>query len=266
MIGYVIGAGQVSGFDLRVFILVLLCMIFARSAAMAFNRFIDWKIDAKNPRTANREIPAGEIHPRHALWFVIANAAGFLIAAIFINPLCGYLAPLALFIILIYSYSKRFTALCHVILGVGLGLAPVGAFVAVTGEFSLPIILIGVSVVFWVAGFDIIYALQDDDFDASQNLRSIPVWLGRPNALMLSRFFHMITAICMLFAAWLLYERFEWFHYLSMVGVLFFIASLIYQHSLVSKDDLSKIGMAFFTTNGLASLMLGCCVIVDYMI
>ncbi len=266
LVGYIIGTGQVGYFDGRILLLVLLCMIFARSAAMAFNRYVDWQIDVKNPRTANREIPAGVIHPKRALWFVIANALGFLLAAGLINPLCLYLAPVALFVILFYSYSKRYTALCHVILGVGLGLAPVGAYIAVTGAFSVPVILLGAAVVFWVAGFDIIYALKDDDFDASEQLHSIPVWLGRSNALLLSRIFHLITVISLVSAGLFLRDSYEWFWWISGIGILFFILSLFYQHTLVKENDLSKVDRAFFTSNGLASLVLGICVITDFFI
>jgi len=241
-------------------------MVFARSAAMAFNRYIDRNIDAKNPRTADREIPAGVIKPNHALFFVVANAIGFIVAAGMINTLCLLLSPVALFIIFFYSYSKRFTALCHVILGIGLGLAPVGAYVAVTGSFSLPVILIGLSVVFWVAGFDIIYALQDDDFDESQQLHSIPVWLGRASALKLSRVFHLITAITLGTAAFILFQSLQWIGWVSIFGVLFFISSLIYQHLLVSENDLSKVNRAFFTTNGIASLVFGILICVDYFL
>ena len=264
--GYIIGTSETRELDLRVLLLVFLCMIFARSAAMAFNRFVDWRIDAKNPRTATREIPSGDIHPKHALWFVIANVVGFMVTAGLINPLCLYLAPIAVFIILFYSYSKRFTALCHLILGIGLGLAPVGAYVAVTGQFSAPVIYIGLGVVFWVAGFDVIYALQDDDFDASENLHSIPVWLGRKEALNLSRLFHLITAISLLTAGYFLFIQFEWIGLLSIIGLVFFILSLIYQHTLVHPADLSKVGRAFFTTNGVASLILGTSVLLDYFI
>ncbi len=176
-------------FSLEKLILVVLCMVFARSAAMAFNRYIDRKFDAKNPRTSNREIPAGIISPKAALLFVFLSALAFMGAAYFINPLCFYLSPVALLVILGYSYTKRFTPLCHLVLGAGLALAPIGAYLALTEEFdALPLIL-SFAVFFWVSGFDIIYALQDDEFDHSQALNSIPVFLGRKKALLLSRFF-----------------------------------------------------------------------------
>lgn len=264
MMGFVLGVSNTGVFEVRVLLLVILCMVFARSAAMAFNRYIDREIDARNPRTAQREIPSGVIQPHNALYFVIANCIGFVIAAGFINRLCLYLAPVALFVILFYSYSKRYTALCHVILGIGLGLAPVGAYIAVTGMFSIPVILLGIAVLFWVAGFDIIYALQDDNFDKSQNLRSIPVWLGRSRGLILSRFFHLVTAVCLIGGGYMMVQQFDWVGMLSTIGLVYFIGSLIYQHSIVRPDDLSRIGLAFFTTNGLASLVFGVTVILDF--
>lgn len=266
LMGYIIGTSENQEFDWRVLLLIFLCMVFARSAAMAFNRYVDWRIDAKNPRTSMREIPAGLISPKRALWFVILNVVGFLFAAGMINPLCLVLAPVAIFVVLFYSYSKRFTALCHIILGIGLGLAPVGAYVAVTGQFSAPIIYLGLSVVFWVAGFDVIYSLQDDDFDASQNLHSIPVWLGRPNALLLSRTFHLITAVSVCTAWYILYHQMEWVGGLTIAGLLFFISALFYQHTLVRPNDLSRVDRAFFTTNGIASLVFGLFVILDYFV
>ncbi len=266
LIGFIIGTSHAGGFDSTILILVLMCMIFARSAAMAFNRYIDRQIDSRNPRTSNREIPAGIIKPRHALFFVIGMSICFVISAGLINSLCLYLSPIVLFVIFIYSYSKRFTALCHVILGIGLGLAPIGAYVAVTNAFSIPVILIGFAVVFWVAGFDIIYALQDDEFDKSEKLHSLPVFLGRRRALGLSRVFHVITAAFLILAAVLLTESVDWISWISSVGVLFFIASLIYQHQLISEDNLTKIDRAFFTTNGLASLIFGSLILIDFFI
>ena len=161
------------------FVLVILCMIFARSAAMAFNRYLDAQYDAKNPRTAIREIPAGIIKPGNALSFIIVNCVLFIVCTFFINSLCFYLSPVALFVVLFYSYTKRFTAFCHLVLGVGLSLAPIGAYIAVTGVFALLPILFSFTVLFWVSGFDIIYALQDEEFDKANNLKSIPSVLGK---------------------------------------------------------------------------------------
>jgi 4-hydroxybenzoate polyprenyltransferase len=161
------------------FLLVLGCMVFARSAAMAFNRYLDRKFDAKNPRTAVREIPSGIVTPKNALIFTIASCLLFIACCFFINKLCFYLSPVALAVVLGYSYTKRFTPLCHLILGLGLSLAPIGAYLAVTGSFSLLPILFSLAVLFWVSGFDIIYALQDEEFDRSQQLYSIHAWFGK---------------------------------------------------------------------------------------
>ncbi|MDE3250904.1 MAG: putative 4-hydroxybenzoate polyprenyltransferase, partial [Bacteroidota bacterium] len=193
MIGFTLGyftlsrsgvlAGQEAGRLALLFLLVVMCMVFARSAAMAFNRYLDRHFDAKNPRTAIREIPRGIISPERALRFVIVNCVAFVVCTWFINRLCFFLSPLALLVVLGYSYTKRFTALCHLVLGIGLSLAPIGAYLAVTGAFSLLPILFSFAVVFWVSGFDIIYALQDIDFDQSQQLYSIPAALGKAKAL-----------------------------------------------------------------------------------
>jgi 4-hydroxybenzoate polyprenyltransferase len=237
-------------FSFEKLVLVILCMLFARSAAMAFNRFIDRKFDGKNPRTAVREIPAGVISANSALIMVILCCVGFIICAYLINSLCFYLSPVALLVILGYSYTKRFTPLCHLILGAGLALAPIGAYIALTEEFDLIPILLSVVVFFWVSGFDIIYALQDDEFDKSQNLKSIPVFLGRKNALRLSEFFHVLAAC--LVAAGCFSGLFSW---LYIIGTIGFIALLIYQHTLVKPNDLSKVTLAFGTTNGVASVL-----------
>lgn len=154
-------------------------MVFARNAAMAFNRYLDRDIDAKNPRTVMRDIPSGKISARATLIFVIVNCVLFIATTYLINPLCFYLSPIAIFVVLFYSYTKRFTALCHLVLGLGLGLAPIGAYIAVTGQFNIVPVLYSLAVLFWVSGFDIIYALQDEDFDRSEKLHSIPSALGR---------------------------------------------------------------------------------------
>ncbi|MCE9539446.1 MAG: putative 4-hydroxybenzoate polyprenyltransferase, partial [Bacteroidetes bacterium] len=187
-------------FDIKLFLLIILCMIFARSAAMAFNRYIDRKIDEQNIRTAVREIPAGAVKPQSALLFVIANCLLFVSTTYFINSICFYLSPVALAVVLGYSITKRFTALCHVILGIGLSLAPIGAYLAVTGKFDWLPLFFSFAVLFWVSGFDIIYALQDEEFDKSKNLKSIPVWLGKKGALMLSTIFHIVSASLIIYA------------------------------------------------------------------
>lgn len=245
-------------FEWHLLLKVVLCMVFARNAAMAFNRFIDRNIDEKNPRTAIREIPAGIINANAALWFVILNSVAFIITTYFINPLCLALSPVALAVVLGYSITKRFTALCHLILGLGLSLAPIGAYLAVVGRFDILPLLFSFAVLFWVGGFDIIYALQDEDFDRENDLFSIPVWLGKPKALMLSNVLHAVTAGLMFLAG-----QMGDFHWLYWVGFAVFVGLLIYQHTLVKPTDLSKINMAFFTTNGVASVMFAGFLIAD---
>jgi 4-hydroxybenzoate polyprenyltransferase len=240
------------------FLLIILCMIFARSAAMAFNRWLDKSFDAKNPRTAIREIPAGIIKSNSALWFVIINCLLFIACTFFINTICFYLSPVALFVVLFYSYTKRFTALCHLVLGLGLSLAPIGAYLAVTGQFALLPILFSFTVLFWVSGFDIIYALQDEEFDKSNQLHSIPAALGRSKALMVSNLLHVLSAACVISAGF--YGHFGLWYW---IGVVFFCGLLIYQHLLVKPNDLSKVNMAFFTTNGIASVVFAIFVIAD---
>ena len=241
--------------------LVILCMVFARSAAMAFNRYLDRDIDIDNEGTAIREIPAGAIKAKSALLFVIINCLLFIATTYFINSLCFYLSPVALAIVLAYSYTKRFTALCHLVLGIGLSLAPIGAFLAVTGEFMLLPLLFSFAVLFWVSGFDIIYALQDQEFDKSHQLHSIPVWLGTKGALNLSSTFHFLTASSIIFAGY--YGNFNWIYW---IGAAIFCGLLIYQHRLVKPNDLSKINLAFFTTNGIASVIFALFVLADLYI
>ncbi len=240
------------------FLLVLICMVTARSAAMAFNRYLDRSFDAKNPRTAIREIPKGIISANSALRFVIINCIVFIVATYFINNICFYLSPVALFVILFYSYTKRFTALCHLVLGLGLSLAPIGAYLAVTGSFALLPILFSLSVIFWVSGFDIIFALQDVDFDQSQKLYSIPSVLGVQKALNVSTLLHVTSAACVIAAG--IYGHFHWLYW---IGVAVFTGMLIYQHSIVKPNDLSKVNIAFMTANGIASVVFAVFVIAD---
>jgi 4-hydroxybenzoate polyprenyltransferase len=247
-----------SNFSLQKFLLVILCMVLARSAAMAFNRYIDRSFDAKNPRTATREIPAGVISARSALGLVIFCCVAFVACTWYINPLCFYLSPVALMVVLGYSYTKRFTALCHLVLGLGLSLAPIGAYIAVTERFDLLPLLFSAIVFLWVSGFDIIYALQDDEFDKSQQLKSIPVYLGRKDALILSKFLHVLAALLVITGY--LSGTFGW---LYLIGAVSFIGLLIYQHTLVKPNDLSKVTLAFGTTNGLASVLFCVCVCAD---
>jgi 4-hydroxybenzoate polyprenyltransferase len=238
------------------FLLVLVCMITARSAAMAFNRYLDRSFDAMNPRTAIREIPRGIISPDSALRFVIVNCVLFVLAAGCINSICFWLSPVALFVILFYSYTKRFTALCHLVLGLGLSLAPIGAYLALTGVFNWLPILFSLAVITWVAGFDIIYAMQDVEFDASQQLHSIPVMLGKSKALRFSSLLHVCSTLAVLGAGY--YGQFHWLYW---VGAAVFIGMLVYQHSIVKPHDLSRVNIAFMTANGIASVVFGVLVI-----
>ena len=238
--------------------LVILCMIFARSAAMSFNRYLDAKWDALNPRTAIREIPAGIISKNSALRFVIISCVAFIVCTWFINPLCFALSFVALAVVLGYSYTKRFTPLCHLVLGVGLSLAPIGAYLAVTGHFNLLPILFSFTVIFWVSGFDIIYALQDEEFDRSNKLYSMPSWLGKAKALRVSEFLHLLSTACVVIAG--LYGGFGWWYW---AGVAVFLGMLIYQHAIVKPNDLSRVNLAFMTANGIASVVFASFVITD---
>lgn len=231
-------------------ILMVLSMVFARNSAMAFNRYLDREFDAKNPRTQVRDIPAGRVSAKEALVFTLINSGLFILTTYFINNLCFYLSPVALAVVLGYSYTKRFTPLCHLILGLGLALAPIGAYLVVTGEFAITPILFSLAVLCWVSGFDIIYALQDEAFDKQEKLYSIPAWLGAKKSLQVSAFLHLVSVVFITLP--LFFTTLSWFY---ICGVLFFAALLIYQHSLVKPNDLSKVDRAFQTTNGYASLV-----------
>lgn len=240
------------------FLLMLACMVFARSAAMAFNRYLDRHIDARNPRTRVREIPRGVISAGSALLFTVLSSLAFLLTTWFINPLCFYLAPVALLIVLGYSYTKRFTALCHLVLGLGLSLAPIGAYLVVTGEFALLPVLFSMAVITWVSGFDIIYALQDEEFDRGEKLHSIPVLLGKRNALTFSVFLHGLSAALVITAGIL--GKLSWFYW---TGTLVYAGMLVYQHRLVKPNDLSKVNIAFMTANGIASVVFAAFFLAD---
>ncbi len=267
MIGFVLGLkAETSIFDdhdvwIRKLVLVVCCMVTARSAAMAFNRYLDRSFDALNPRTAIREIPAGIISANSALWFTIVMSALFVFGAWLINPLCFYLSPVALLVILGYSFTKRFTALCHLVLGLGLSLAPIGAYLAVTGVFALLPILFSFAVLFWVSGFDIIYSLQDEVFDKSLQLHSIPAALGKTKALAVSRVLHVLSFAALFGAIFIG----DW-SLLYGIGLGFFGGMLAYQHSLVKPHDLSKVNIAFMTVNGVASVIFAIFVILDQII
>lgn len=234
----------------RLLLMVILCMVFARSAAMAFNRYIDERFDKLNPRTAVREIPAGIIQKQHALLFVIITCLLFVATTFFINRICFYLSPVALFVILFYSYTKRFTPLCHLVLGLGLSLAPIGAYLAVTGHFDTLPLLFSFIVFTWVSGFDILYALQDETFDRENKLQSIPVLLGRKNAMLVSNMLHVITASVVIYIGYAYMQSYTYY-----AGAALFTGLLFYQHTLVKPHDISKVNLAFGTTNGIASIL-----------
>lgn len=248
-------------FEWTKLILMVLCMIFARNSAMAFNRYLDRDIDAKNPRTKVRDIPAGRISPASALTFTLVNCALFIGTTWFINTLCFFLSPVALLVVLGYSATKRFTALCHLVLGLGLSLAPIGAYLVVTGQFDLTPLFFSFAVLFWVSGFDIIYAMQDEDFDRSENLHSIPAYLGKVNALRLSTFLHVLSAAFIVMPVFFIHPGILYY-----IGIAFFCSMLIYQHLLVKPNDLSRVNFAFMTTNGIASVVFAVLFLLDRLV
>jgi 4-hydroxybenzoate polyprenyltransferase len=262
MIGFSLGVKTAGGIpSLRILLLVILSVLFARNAAMGFNRYADREFDRKNPRTALRELPREIIKPRSALLFVIINAALFILTTSFLNLTCLLLSPVALLVVLGYSLTKRFTALSHLFLGAGLALAPIGAYLAVTGRFDLLPLIYSFIVIFWVAGFDILYALQDIEFDKSENLKSIPVMLGRKGALILSAFFHLAALLLVLWAGFL-----GGFRYLYWIGAAIFAILLVWEHMIVKPRDISRVNLAFATMNGMASVIYACFVIADIII
>lgn len=242
-------------------IIIILCMVLARNAAMGFNRYADARIDKDNPRTASREIPKGIIKPKAALIFVILNSILFVLVTWSVNKLVFFLSPVALLVVLGYSYTKRFTSLSHFVLGLGLAIAPTAAFLVASGEFrTLPVIL-SAMVLFWTAGFDIIYSLQDEAFDKKNKLYSIPALAGTKNALILSALSHLIS-IALLVLIGLLLEG----NILFWTGATIFSALLIYQHIIIKPSDISKINLAFGTLNGIASFIFAVFTILSFYI
>jgi 4-hydroxybenzoate polyprenyltransferase len=235
---------------------IVLCMVFARNAAMGFNRYLDRKFDAANPRTAKREIPAGLVSAPRALSFVFINSLLFVAVTYLINPLCFVLSPVALFVILGYSFTKRITPLCHFVLSLGLSLAPIGAWLAVNGEFAIAPLLFSGVVFFWVSGFDIIYACQDVDFDQQFHLKSIPAMVGVKKALRISEFLHLLAFAFVIIAGINLAANL-----IFWVGAALFGGLMIYQHRIVKADDLSRVNLAFGTTNGIAGVIFAAFVI-----
>ena len=264
MVGFVYGLRYAPLHNPRwpyiVLVQVILCMVFARNAAMGFNRWADHRIDAENPRTAGREIPAGKIPARHALWFVAVNALLFVATAATINRLAAILSPVALSVILVYSYCKRFTPLAHLVLGLSLGIAPVGAYIAVTGRIALEPCILSLLVMTWCGGFDIIYALQDAAFDRERGLHSIPARFSARTALALSCGLHAVSVAALLwFASCCPGSAWFW------TGAGIFTGLLVLEHLLVTPSRQRNIGIAFGTLNGLASLTLAAGIIVDLL-
>lgn len=240
---------------------VVLCMVFARNVAMGFNRWADRKFDAENPRTANREIPSGQISPRKALAFVTINALLFIVTACTINTLTAILSPVALAVVMFYSYCKRFTSLAHLVLGLSLGIAPAGAYIAVTGTLTFAPCLLSLLVLTWCGGFDIIYALQDAEFDRARGLHSIPSRFSVATSLYISIALHCISIVALFaFANYLPQSWLLW------CGIVLFSAFLVAEHILVTPKKQRSIGIAFGTLNGLASLTLAVFVIANILI
>jgi len=262
LIGFTLGAkSDGQNLDFRLLVVVILCVLFARNAAMGFNRYVDREFDKKNPRTALREIPREIIQPRSALLFVIINAILFMLATSFLNFLCLILSPVALLVVLGYSLTKRFTSFSHLFLGLGLALAPIGAYLAIAARFDLLPVLFSLTVICWVSGFDILYALQDIDFDKSQNLKSLPVRLGRKNALILSALLHLAAMAIIIIAGFA--GRFS---YLYWFGAAIFSLILVYEHLIVKPNDISRVNLAFGTMNGVASVIFATFVIADLLL
>ncbi len=248
-------------FSFEKLIYIILCMFFARTAAMAFNRYLDKDIDKLNPRTKNREIPSNKVKPIEALILTILSSILFSVFSYLLNPLCFYLSPIALMVILGYSYTKRFTWLCHLILGLGLALAPIGSYIAITDTIHPIIIIIGVSVLFWVSGFDIIYALQDEEFDKAHQLYSIPAFLGKKKSIYLARLLHFLSSALLLW----IYIQYS-LGIIYLIGWLVFSVLLTYEHYLVTPKDISKVPFAFGNLNGWAGLIFGTFGIIDVLI
>lgn len=237
---------------------IVVAMVGARSAAMGFNRLVDRDIDAANPRTKNRHLPSGKLSVAEARWFVALFSVLFIYAAYRLNSLCFYLSPVALGVVFFYSFTKRFTAFSHYILGLALSLAPIGAWLAVTGSFALPPIILGAAVLFWVAGFDIFYACQDYEFDRKVGLYSVPRALGIRKALLLARVSHVVSFVLLLSLSELIN-----LYFVYMAGLIVIAALLVYEHSLVRADDLSRLDMAFFKMNGIISVIFFVAVLGD---
>lgn len=251
--------GQAPGLAAK-FAWILLAMVSARSAAMAFNRLLDRHIDAQNPRTASRHLPAGLLQVRFVWLFFAVTVALFLLASAMLGPLCLGLSPVALGVILFYSFTKRFTSLSHLVLGLALGIAPMAAGIALTGRIDGRLAALTAAVMCWTAGFDIIYACQDYEFDRTAGLHSIPVRLGLARALRVSQLLHVVMIGCLLWL-WQAYDLGG----LAFAGISITAALLIYEHSLVKPTDFSRVDAAFFAVNGWVSVVFGVCWIADIL-
>jgi len=240
---------------------IVAAMVGARSAAMGFNRWADRNIDAENPRTKTRALPLGLVTPTQVLAFIIVSSALLMFAAYMLNPLSFMLAPLALAIVFVYSYTKRFTFLSHAVLGLAIAGAPMGAWIAVTGRFEFPALVLGLAVLSWLVGFDILYALQDMEFDRTAGLHSVPLRFGVRTSLLISRLAHLVTMSCLF-----------WLYTILPVGMTFLLGVLIamglimYEHSLVREDDLSKLNIAFFNMNGYISVTIFIFTLLDVLL
>ncbi len=248
-------------FDWVLLLKVVLCMLFARNTAMAFNRLVDAGIDAKNPRTASREIPSGVISKGGARWFIAANVVLFILCAISINTLTAILSPVALFVVMIYSYCKRFTSLAHLVLGMGLSIAPMGAYISVTGEFSWIVAALSVAVMLWTAGFDIIYALQDRDFDIGEGLHSIPSRFSVRGALYISCALHLLSAVMLV-----IFAMGQPSNIYVYGATALFIGLMILQHIVVTPTRTHRIAIAFGTINGVASVVYALLMIIGIVL
>ncbi len=242
----------------RTILWIVVAMVGARSAAMGFNRWADRKFDAKNPRTQNRALPAGLVSPGQVLLFTAVSSALLVFAAYMLNPLAFALSPLALAIVFFYSYTKRFTYLSHAFLGLAIAGAPLGAWIAVAGRLDPPAYVLGAAVLFWLLGFDVLYALQDLDFDSRAGLRSIPRRFGVRRSLLIARAAHAVTIAALFWLASLL--SLGWV-YIS--GVVVALCLIVYEHALVREDDLSKLNIAFFNMNGTISVCIFLFTLVD---
>lgn len=255
-VGMILAAKGLPSWDIILW--VVIAMVGARSAAMGVNRYADAEIDARNPRTASREIPAGNISKKATLFYILLSLALYFTAAFMLNRLTAILSPIPVLIFILYAYAKRFTNFCHVILGIALGLAPICAWIAVTGSIDTAPFILGSAVILWVAGFDILYAIQDIEYDRKEGLYSIPAVFGTGGSLIIARILHF-AAICLFISL----MAFTNLGYIYLAGVLLSGALMAYEHSLVSKDDLSKLNMAFFNMNAYISITIMIFTIID---